>query len=67
MYCGTTTGDILTVNIITCLFNTFGPAKDKYSLGISALELLPSPGSILVGSGDGMVAVVDRKTYKRQK
>lgn len=66
MYCGTTTGDVLTVNISTCLFNTFGPQKDKYSLGISALELLPS-GSVMVSSGDGVVAVLDRKTYKRQK
>ena len=31
MYCGTTSGDVLLVNINTCLLKQFGPQKDKYS------------------------------------
>ena len=31
MYCGTTSGDVMLVNINTCLLKQFGPQKDKYS------------------------------------
>ena len=31
MYCGTTTGDVLTVNMNTSLLKQFGPQKEKHS------------------------------------
>lgn len=45
------------VNIVTRLFSQFGPQKDKYSLGVTALHLLPS-GNILIGTGDGKIAEI---------
>ena len=43
------------VNIGTCLFRHFGPQKEKFSLGVTTLKLLPS-GNLLLGTGDGRVA-----------
>lgn len=31
MYCGTSTGDTMLVNVNTGLLKEFGPQKDKYS------------------------------------
>ena len=31
MYCGTSTGDTLLVNVRTCLLKEYGPEKDNYS------------------------------------
>jgi len=45
------------VNIETYLFRHFGPQKDKFSQGVTALQLLPS-GNLLLGTGDGVVAEV---------
>ena len=56
-YCGTTTGDILAVNMVTNTFQVIGPEKEKFSLGVTSLIQLPS-GEFLVGAGDGTVAVV---------
>lgn len=47
----------LQVNIETYLFRHFGPQKDKFSQGVTALQLLPS-GNLLLGTGDGVVAEV---------
>ncbi|XP_061080955.1 cilia- and flagella-associated protein 52-like isoform X1 [Conger conger] len=55
-YCGTSSGDILKMNLRTKLLNVYGPLKDKFTQGVSALKLLKS-GDILVGSGDGLVSV----------
>ena len=56
-YCGTTSGDILAVNMTTNNFQTVGPEKDKFSLGVTSLLRLGS-GELLVGAGDGTVCVV---------
>ena len=42
VFCGTTSGDVLKVNMKTCLFTNHGPLKEKYSLGITAMDILPS-------------------------
>ena len=47
----------LQVNIETCLFRHFGPQKEKFSQGVTALQLLPS-GKFLLGTGEGVVAEV---------
>lgn len=71
-YSGTTSGDILKVNIKTKLFSHYGPMKEKFSKGILALQLMKT-GDILVGAGDGTVAVVNLvsgdkgTTYKKTK
>lgn len=56
-YCGTTTGDILAINMVTNTFQVVGPEKEKFSLGVTSLLALPS-GEFVVGAGDGTVAVV---------
>ena len=38
-YCGTTTGDILKINMSTKLMSNFGPKKEKFSLGITDLKV----------------------------
>lgn len=63
-YCGTTSGDILEVNMKTRLFRHYGPQKEKFSLGIQALQLLKS-GDVLIGAGDGTVALLKSQTYKK--
>ncbi|KAJ8336086.1 hypothetical protein SKAU_G00394290 [Synaphobranchus kaupii] len=61
-YCGTSSGDILKLNLKTKLLNVYGPLKEKFSQGINALKLLKS-GEMLVGSGDGMVSVCKEANF----
>ncbi|KAA3670976.1 uncharacterized protein DEA37_0000354, partial [Paragonimus westermani] len=53
-YCGTTTGDILGINMNTALLQIIAPEKNKYSLGITAIKTMPN-STILIGSGDGVI------------
>ncbi|MGH0164119.1 UNVERIFIED_CONTAM: hypothetical protein FKN15_046365 [Acipenser sinensis] len=55
-FCGTSSGDILTVNLKTKLLNSCAPQKKKFSLGVTALKTLKT-GDMLVGSGDGVVSL----------
>ena len=53
------------MNIETCLFRHFGPQKEKFSQGVSALQMLPS-GKFLLGTGEGVVAeVTEAPHFKR--
>uniref|UniRef100_UPI00398E4B89 cilia- and flagella-associated protein 52 isoform X2 n=1 Tax=Pristiophorus japonicus TaxID=55135 RepID=UPI00398E4B89 len=65
-YCGTTTGDILMISMKTGLLNNYGPMKDKFSLGVTAVVELKS-GDVLVGSGDGIVALCKVPNFKTIK
>ena len=65
-YCGTTTGDILGINSKTRLFQHIGPKKDKFSLGVTAMSMLKN-GEIVVGAGDGTVALVCGDQFKRTR
>nr|XP_020760200.1 cilia- and flagella-associated protein 52 [Odocoileus virginianus texanus] len=62
-YLGTTTGDILKMNPRTKLLADTGPAKDKFSLGVSAISCLHM-GGLLVGSGDGLLVFCKSPSYK---
>jgi len=67
-YCGTTSGDVLQINMKTKLLCLYGPAKDKFSLGVLALNLMGNNGEILVGAGDGTIALiklVKNETFKK--
>ena len=48
----------------TRLFRHYGPQKEKFSLGIQALQILKT-GDVLIGAGDGTVALLKSQTYKR--
>ncbi|KAJ3300742.1 Cilia- and flagella-associated protein 52 [Borealophlyctis nickersoniae] len=60
MYCGTTTGDLLQVNLRTKLFKLAGPPKEKdlFSMGILSVSLSPKDGTVIVGCGDGTIAAL---------
>ncbi|XP_011912771.1 PREDICTED: cilia- and flagella-associated protein 52 [Cercocebus atys] len=62
-YLGTTTGDILKMNPRTKLLTDAGPAKDKFSLGVSAIRCLKM-GGLLVGSGAGLLVFCKSPSYK---
>ncbi|KAM4594295.1 cilia- and flagella-associated protein 52 [Fundulus diaphanus] len=63
MFCGTTSGDIMKVNMKMKLLNHCGPTKVKYNLGVNVLKLLDS-GDLLVGSGSGTLALCCKKTFQ---
>ncbi|KAK0149603.1 Cilia- and flagella-associated protein 52 [Merluccius polli] len=65
-FCGTTSGDILKVNLKTRLLNSCGPVKQKFSQGVNTLEILKS-GEILVGSGDGCLTLCSGANFKTLK
>ncbi|KAM4603483.1 cilia- and flagella-associated protein 52 [Polymixia lowei] len=64
--CGTTSGDIMKVNLKTGLLSGCGPVKQKHSRGVNALKILKS-GDVLVGSGDGRFALCSGTTFKTLK
>ncbi|KAL2918632.1 hypothetical protein HK105_202033 [Polyrhizophydium stewartii] len=60
MYCGTTTGDLLQVNLRTKLFKHSGPPKEKdlFSQGILSAALSPQGDAVIAGCGDGTIAIL---------
>lgn len=68
-YCGTTTGDILCVTMKTSTLNVIGPQKKMFSRGVQSLILVKTGGhlELLVGAGDGTVAIVKDKSTKFQR
>lgn len=69
MYCGSETGDILQVNLGAKLFKHSGPAKKSFSQGITCTTRTLK-GNILIGAGDGTVALLksdDLKIVRRAK
>ncbi len=66
LYCGTTTGDILMINISATQFKSIGPIKKKYPLGITAIQTLVN-GNILIGTGQGKIHLTEKETFKSLK
>ncbi|XP_060074864.1 cilia- and flagella-associated protein 52-like [Ylistrum balloti] len=70
LLCGTTTGDILGVNVETKLFQFHGPGgtnckkQKNFGCGVTALAHLHDKQMMLIGSGEGEVALV---AYNRNK
>jgi len=54
LYCGTSTGDVLQVDLESALFKQLCPKK-CFSLGVTCSTMLPD-GDMLVGTGSGTVA-----------
>ncbi|NXI89744.1 CFA52 protein, partial [Psophia crepitans] len=65
-YVGTSSGDVLKVNTNNKLMTGCGPQKKKFSLGVTALLLLER-GDIIVGTGEGIVALCKGSNYKVMK
>ncbi|KAM9363502.1 cilia- and flagella-associated protein 52 [Symphorus nematophorus] len=66
IYCGTTSGDIMKINLRTQLLSDCGPVKTKYSQGVNVLRILKS-GDLLVGSGSGTFTLCSRTNFKTLK
>jgi len=64
-YCGTTTGDILKVNIHSQKLVSLGPVKStsKFSCGVTAMKLLKT-NDLLIGTGTGKVKVLKTTSDK---
>ena len=71
VYCGTTTGDVVACSMKTCLLLGHGPTMRRtkngteglFEMGLTSMKLLEN-GDILVGAGDGTVAVVKGFEHK---
>ncbi|XP_028988356.1 cilia- and flagella-associated protein 52 isoform X2 [Betta splendens] len=66
IFCGTTSGDIMKINMKTGLLSNCGPLKTKLNLGVSVLRMLQS-GDLLVGSGSGTFTLCSRNNFKTLK
>uniref|UniRef100_UPI0037E89E24 cilia- and flagella-associated protein 52 n=1 Tax=Semicossyphus pulcher TaxID=241346 RepID=UPI0037E89E24 len=66
IFCGTTSGDIMKINLKTGLLIDCGPEKTKYSLGVNVIRTLKS-GDLLVGSGSGTFTLCSRTNFKIHK
>ncbi|XP_072167750.1 cilia- and flagella-associated protein 52-like [Diadema setosum] len=58
-YCATTTGDVLKIFTDTQKLRSYGP-QECFCMGVTSLVLIKG-GSILLGSGDGTVAIMNDK------
>jgi WD40 repeat protein len=63
MYCGTETGDLLQVSLGPKLFKGSGPRKRPFSLGIACVTKTKT-GDLIVGAGDGTVALLRKDSFK---
>ncbi|XP_061477831.1 cilia- and flagella-associated protein 52 isoform X2 [Rhineura floridana] len=62
-YIGTSTGDVLKLNTKSTLMSDYGPLKEKFSLGVTALLLLKT-GDLVIGTGAGIIAHCSGSNYK---
>eukprot|EP00002_Diphylleia_rotans_P013043 TRINITY_DN253_c0_g1_i1.p1 TRINITY_DN253_c0_g1~~TRINITY_DN253_c0_g1_i1.p1 ORF type:complete len:608 (-),score=132.32 TRINITY_DN253_c0_g1_i1:424-2247(-) len=63
-YLGTTSGDILQLNLKTHLISNYGPTKSPLVGGITCIALNDSTGDIIAGSGDGTITICKKDTFK---
>ncbi|XP_064903737.1 cilia- and flagella-associated protein 52-like [Columba livia] len=63
---GTTSGDVLKVNTSSKVLTACGPQKKKLSMGVTAL-LLPKTGGLIVGTGEGTVALCTGSDFQVKK
>uniref|UniRef100_A0A665THZ6 Cilia- and flagella-associated protein 52 n=1 Tax=Echeneis naucrates TaxID=173247 RepID=A0A665THZ6_ECHNA len=66
VFCGTTSGDIMKINMRTGLLSDCGPVKTKFSLGVNVLQILKS-GELLVGAGSGTFSLCSKSNFKTLK
>lgn len=61
MYCATNSGDVLQVSLGPKLLKASGPLKQPFSLGVTCV-MKTRKGNLVVGAGDGTVALVSKET-----
>ena len=57
VFCGTTTGDILEIDIKQAAFKRLAPVGKNFSLGVLSISIHTN-GDLVVGAGDGTIAKV---------
>ncbi|KAL5019283.1 hypothetical protein ScPMuIL_005005 [Solemya velum] len=62
-FAGTSTGDIIVINMKTKLFQYLGPEKNKFN-SIRSLALVKNNGDLIIGAGDGTLAQARFTTYQ---
>jgi hypothetical protein len=66
-YCGTTTGDVLAINMTSHNLNSLSSEKERCGgRGVTCLSLLKT-GDLIVGGGDGQLAVFKGVTDKLKR
>lgn len=63
LYAGTETGDVLKVSVDNSLFKLSGPAKKPFPQGAQVV-MKTRLGNLVVGAGDGTIAVLNKDTFK---
>ncbi|KAI3387679.1 hypothetical protein SNEBB_005282 [Seison nebaliae] len=66
-FVGSTTGDFLRVMLPSSQFRTIGPTKNKISIGITSLVALDNGKMLLIGGGDGTIALMTADTFLVKK
>uniref|UniRef100_A0A1A8BCJ0 Cilia- and flagella-associated protein 52 n=1 Tax=Nothobranchius kadleci TaxID=1051664 RepID=A0A1A8BCJ0_NOTKA len=66
LFCGTTSGDIMKINLKSALLSNSGPVIGPLSLGVNVVKILKS-GDLLVGSGAGVLALCSKTSFKPLK
>lgn len=63
-YTGTQSGDILQISLKHCLFQKRGPNNGKapFAMGVQSIALTEDNASIVAGSGNGVIALLDRNS-----
>ncbi|ESN89994.1 hypothetical protein HELRODRAFT_187659 [Helobdella robusta] len=66
--CGTTTGDVMMINMATKNFQLLSNEKERFQLGVTSLFLMKD-GHVIVGSGNGDVLLLKsfEEKFKRTK
>ena len=62
-YCGTRTGDLLEIFIEKANFKRVGPLNRIFTGGINTI-LATDTANLLIGTGDGTIARINKKTMK---
>jgi len=63
-YGGTTSGDLLKINMQTCKLINCGPEKEKFTRGVTDIKML-SNGNLVVANGAGHVSLVKSTNHKK--
>lgn len=71
VFCGTTSGDILGINMKSCFLQFLVPHKERFSLGVSALSFIAAQDchtlEFLLGTGDGLLGRYEIKISRDKK
>lgn len=62
-YFGTSSGDVVEINIASGGLRTVGPERAKFELGVTSVKSLAN-GNVLIGAGDGTVALVSPAKWR---